>query len=60
MCTVAGVGRHHSANPGHLMNIAWKVGRQIRWDAGREEVIGDSEANALITKPYRSPWKLEV
>jgi predicted dehydrogenase len=51
---------HGSTNPGHLMNIAWKTGRQIRWDNQREQVIDDPEANALVTKPYREPWKLEV
>jgi len=51
---------HHSTNPGHLMNIAWKTGRTIRWDAEKEQVVGDEEANALVTKSYRAPWKLEV
>ena len=51
---------HNSTNPGHLMNIAWKLGRQIAWDADKEQVIGDEEANALVTKEYRAPWKLEV
>ena len=26
----------------------------------KEQVIGDAEASALVTKPYRAPWKLEV
>jgi predicted dehydrogenase len=51
---------HASTNPGHLMNIAWKVGRPIRWDAENERVIDDPEADALVTKKYRAPWKLEV
>lgn len=51
---------HFSTNPGHLMNIAWKTGRKIRWDAEREQVLDDPEANALVTKPYREPWKLEA
>jgi predicted dehydrogenase len=51
---------HHASNPGHLMNIAWKVGRRIRWDGQKEQVIDDPEANALVTKKYREPWKLEV
>jgi predicted dehydrogenase len=51
---------HHASNPGHLMNIAWKVGRKIRWDGREEQVVGDEEANALVTKKYRKPWKLEV
>jgi predicted dehydrogenase len=51
---------HLATNPGHLMNIAWKTGRTIRWDADKEEVIGDPEASALVTKQYRAPWTLEV
>jgi predicted dehydrogenase len=51
---------HCSSNPGHLMNIAWKVGRKISWDAEQERIVGDDEANALVTKQYRPPWKLEV
>jgi len=51
---------HRGTNPGHLLNIAWRVGRKIRWDAGKEVVLDDPEANALVTKSYRAPWKLEV
>ena len=51
---------HHSSNPGHLMNIAWRVGRKIRWDGENEQVLNDPEANAMVAKKYRAPWKLEV
>jgi len=51
---------HHATNPGHLMNIAWRVGRPIRWDGAQEQIVGDEEANALVTKQYRAPWTLEV
>jgi len=51
---------HLATNPGHLMNIAWRVGRRVQWDAAKEQVVGDDEANALVTKPYRAPWKLDV
>jgi predicted dehydrogenase len=50
---------HYSSNPGHLMNIAWRVGRKIRWDAEREQVLNDPEANALVSRQYRAPWRLE-
>jgi len=53
-------GGHHASNPGHLMNIAWRVGRKIRWDAANEKVIDDPEADALVTKQYRAPWTLKV
>jgi predicted dehydrogenase len=51
---------HYASNVGHLMNISWEAGRSIRWDGEREQVIGDTEANALVMKPYRAPWKLTV
>lgn len=51
---------HDASNLGHLLNIAWQAGRSIRWDGEKEQVIGDPEANALVMKPYRAPWKLTV
>ncbi len=51
---------HYATNPGHLMNISWRVGRKIRWDGQREQIIGDPEANALVHKEPRPPWKLDV
>jgi len=57
--TDAEVG-HRASIPGHLMNIAWRVGRKIRWNVDSEQVLDDPAANALVTKKYRAPWKLEV
>jgi predicted dehydrogenase len=51
---------HHASNLGHLMNISWQAGRSIRWNGEQERVAGDAEANALVMKPYRAPWKLAV
>ena len=42
------------------MNVSWLAGRRIEWDGEKEQVVGDPEANALVDKPYRAPWKLEV
>ena len=50
----------YASNLGHLMNIAWQAGRSIRWDGEKEQVVGDAEAQALVTKPYRAPWSLAV
>jgi hypothetical protein len=49
---------HHSAIPGHLGLIAMKTGRKLRWDATTETIIGDTEAGKMLTRDYRSPWKL--
>lgn len=41
-----------------LGDIAYRVKRRIVWDDKRERVIGDEEANSLLTPTYRSPWSL--
>lgn len=55
--TPAQVG-HHSAIPGHLCLIAMLTGHKIRWDAQKEEIVGDPEASKLLTREYRAPWKM--
>jgi predicted dehydrogenase len=50
---------HLSAVMCHLGNLSTRLGRSLTWDAERERVVGDNEANALLTKPYRKPWTLE-
>ncbi len=40
----------------HLANLSMKLGRALKWDAQKEEVIGDREANTHLVRPYRKPW----
>ena len=47
---------HTSAGLAHLGNIAYRVGRQLRFDPAAETFIGDSEANAYLTREYRKPF----
>src|SRR5688572_1834005 len=42
----------------HLGNVAYRLGRKIRWDAAKAEVINDPSAAELIRRPYRKGWKL--
>lgn len=49
---------HHVSTVAHLGNIALRTGRRIVWDPAGESVLGDAEANRLVTVPYRAPWKL--
>lgn len=44
----------------HLANVAMRVGRVVRWDATANDVVGDVEASALLTKRYRAPWDREL
>ena len=47
---------HQVATACHLANISLRLGRKVRWDAEREEIIGDAEASAMLVRPYRKPW----
>lgn len=49
---------HKSVIACHLANIAARLQRYVVWDAGSERIRGDSEAQALVGRKYRSPWRL--
>jgi predicted dehydrogenase len=49
---------HDSMIACHLGNMAQRLGRMVKWDADKEMVIGDPEAQKMVTRPYRAPWKL--
>ena len=49
---------HRTATICHLNNIAMKLGRKLKWDPVKEEVVGDEEANAMLTPQMRAPWHL--
>ena len=40
-----------------LANMSQKLGRSLKWDSAKQRVIGDEEANRLLARPYRAPWK---
>jgi predicted dehydrogenase len=39
-----------------LANLALQLNRTLAWDAERQRVVGDDEANRLLRRPYRGPW----
>lgn len=50
---------HRSITICHLGNIAMRLGRdRLRWDPKAERIVGDDEADAMLARPYRDPWKL--
>jgi len=49
---------HRTTSALHLANIAFRLRRRVRWDADNERVVGDGEANAMLTREYRQPWGL--
>jgi predicted dehydrogenase len=52
---------HRSASVCHIGVISTRLGgRPLRWDPVKQVFIGDDEANAMLSRPMRSPWKLAV
>ncbi len=49
---------HHVSAVAHLGNLALRSRSRIEWDAAAERVVGNEDANRLLTRPYRAPWKL--
>jgi predicted dehydrogenase len=39
-----------------LANISMGLGRSLRWDPVKGQVVGDDEANRLLRRAYRAPW----
>lgn len=50
---------HRNATLCHLGNIAFELGREIRWDAAAEKFVDDEAANAKLLPPYRQPWSID-
>jgi len=42
----------------HLGNISMLLGRKLTWDPDKETFPGDAEANKMISRSMRSPWRL--
>jgi len=49
---------HRAVTIAHLSNIAIRLGRKIRYDPVKEEIVGDDVANRLVSQPMRDPWHL--
>ena len=47
---------HKSVLLVHLANVAYRVGRDLRFDPKAERFVADDEANKLLTRAYRPPF----
>jgi hypothetical protein len=44
----------------HLSNIAMRLGREIRWDPVRREIVADPQANAFLARESREGFEIDV
>lgn len=42
----------------HLCDIAMRLGRKLQWDPTAERFVNDAQANRLLRRAWRSPWRL--
>jgi predicted dehydrogenase len=49
---------HRSVTICHLGNIAMRLQCKLHWDPAAERFTDSDEANQMLAKPMRSPWRL--
>ncbi len=49
---------HRAATVCHLGNLAYRLKRPLKWDPEAERFVGDDEANRLLDRPKREPWRV--
>ena len=49
---------HRTATICHIGNIAMILGRKLQWSPETERFADDEQANAMLSRPMRSPWVL--
>jgi predicted dehydrogenase len=48
---------HHSATPGHLGYISMMVGRKLKWDVEKEQILDDPGASMMMSRLFRPPYQ---
>ena len=49
---------HRVSTVCHLANLSIQLGRKLKWNPQIERFENDPEADALLSRPLRSPWTL--
>ena len=50
---------HRTATVCTLTNIAYQLGRPLKWNPKKEKFVGDAQANSMRGKQYREGFELE-
>ena len=54
------VSQHRSVSTCHLVNIALRLGRKLKWNPMKELFIGDDEANRLLSREQRKGYEIKA
>lgn len=49
---------HRTATLCNLGNLSYLLGRKLVWDGVKQQVVGDDQANRLLSRPQRYPYVL--
>ncbi|MHC4555758.1 MAG: Gfo/Idh/MocA family protein [Planctomycetota bacterium] len=49
---------HKASWLGLVPEIACRFKRKLKWDSANEKFVNNPEANNMLTRPMRSPWRL--
>ncbi|MFC1693261.1 Gfo/Idh/MocA family protein [Candidatus Latescibacterota bacterium] len=49
---------HRSMSVCHLGHIAMQLGRKLKWNPEKERFVNDPEADRMLSRSMRSPWRL--
>ncbi|HUT34421.1 MAG TPA: Gfo/Idh/MocA family oxidoreductase [Planctomycetota bacterium] len=49
---------HRGVSVCHLGNLAYWLGRPLKWDPVKEDFVGDPDASRWVDRPKREPWTL--
>ncbi len=44
----------------HLSNIAMRLGRELKWDPAKREIIDDAQANAFLSRENRKGFEIKM
>ncbi len=44
----------------HLAGISARLGRDLKWDDSKEQIVGDEEANGFLARTYREGYEIEM
>jgi predicted dehydrogenase len=50
---------HRSCTVCHLGNIALLLNQRLRWNPEQEQFVDNGQANAMLSRQMRAPWRLE-